>query len=73
MRPPGSFQAITPWPLFQRQHIDQSMGRRNGAFHLPKPSGDKEAGAYVILKNDGTSEQGGWDADNLRKDFSLNP
>jgi len=71
----GSFQAINPMATFSSDNTTQEVwgGGMELSFTYQKPSGDKEAGAYVILKNDGTSEQGGWDADNLRKNFSLNP
>jgi hypothetical protein len=71
----GSFQAINPMATFSSDNTTQEVwgGGMELSFTYQKPNGDKEAGAYVILKNDGTSEQGGWDADNLRKDFSLNP
>ena len=31
-----------------------------------------EAGQFVMIKNDGSTEQGDWDADEIREDFSLN-
>jgi hypothetical protein len=31
-----------------------------------------EAGQFVMIKNDGTTEQGDWDADEIREDFTLN-
>jgi len=31
-----------------------------------------EAGQFGMIKNDGSTEQGDWDADEIREDFSLN-
>ena len=69
----GSFQAINPMATLSSDNTTQSVwgGGMELSFTYQKPDGDKEAGAYVILKNDGTSEQGGWDGDKIRKDFTL--
>ena len=69
----GSFQAITPMATLSSTRELQEVwgGGVELSFTYRKPDGDKEAGAYVMLKNDGTSEQGGWDGDKIRKDFTL--
>ena len=41
------------------------------SFLFEKPNGKKEQGAYVMLKNDGTQEQGDFGSDQIRKDFTL--
>ena len=70
----GSFQAIQPYATLSGsgETVEVWGGGMELSFTYQKPNGKKEAGAYVILKNDGSTEQGDWDSDQIREDFSLN-
>ena len=70
----GVFQAVNPMAILSSGNgIPTPIwgGGMELSFLFEKPNGKKEQGAYVMLKNDGTQEQGGFGSDKIRKDFTL--
>ena len=70
----GVFQAVSPMAILSSGDGTPEPiwgGGMELSFLFEKPNGKKEQGAYVMLKNDGTQEQGDFGSDQIRKDFTL--
>ena len=53
------------------EKVEPWGGNMEMSIVFQKDNGGKETGNFVMFKDDATVDQGGWESEKVRKDFSL--